>query len=118
MFRFRLNLRGFVLIAALLLGGGRAFAEENTESANYVVEGCRHFMNSNDNGNSFQQGWCVGVLSALVTLPNDVCPPTGVTRTQTARVVVQYIDNRPARMHEAFVLLALEALNAAWPCKR
>ena len=36
---------------------------------------------------------------------------------QTVRVVVQYIDSRPERMHEDFKKLALEAMKAAWPCK-
>src|SRR4029453_4871755 len=30
---------------------------------------------------------------------------------------VQYIDARPARMHEDFRILAAEAMRAAWPCK-
>ncbi len=36
---------------------------------------------------------------------------------QEVRVVVAYIDARPARMHEPFIALALEALQKAWPCK-
>jgi hypothetical protein len=33
-------------------------------------------------------------------------------------VVIKYIEARPERMHERFGDLALEALTAAWPCKR
>jgi len=36
---------------------------------------------------------------------------------QEVRVVVAYIDARPARMHEPFIALALESLQKAWPCK-
>jgi hypothetical protein len=43
--------------------------------------------------------------------------PDGVATGQMVRVVVSYIDARPARMHEPFKGLALEALRAAWPCK-
>jgi hypothetical protein len=32
--------------------------------------------------------------------------------------VVKYIDDRPARMHENFKVLAIEALRAAWPCEK
>jgi hypothetical protein len=32
------------------------------------------------------------------------------------RVVVAYIEARPARVHEDFRNLALEALREAWPC--
>jgi hypothetical protein len=39
------------------------------------------------------------------------------TNDQLVRVVVAYIDARPERMHESFAVVALEALQAAWPCK-
>jgi len=41
-----------------------------------------------------------------------------VTTVQSVAVVVKYIEARPERMHELFGVLALEALTAAWPCKR
>lgn len=47
-----------------------------------------------------------------------VCAPGAVTKGQALKVVVQYIDQRPARMHEDFMKLAVEALQAAWPCKK
>jgi len=40
-----------------------------------------------------------------------------VTRGQTVQVVMAYIDSRPARLHESFYALALEALRNAWPCR-
>ena len=43
--------------------------------------------------------------------------PPGVTNSQKIKVVIAYIEARPARLHESFVDLALEALRAAWPCK-
>jgi hypothetical protein len=30
---------------------------------------------------------------------------------------MRFINAQPARMHEPFSLLALEALTTAWPCK-
>ena len=41
-----------------------------------------------------------------------------MTFGQSVAVVVKYIQERPERMHEDFGKLALEALIAAWPCKR
>ena len=41
-----------------------------------------------------------------------------MTTNQAIAVVVKYIEARPERMHEDFRALALEALTAAWPCKR
>jgi Rap1a immunity proteins len=117
MFRSRLSLSGIVVIAALMLSGGSAFADE-LDSANYAMQGCRHYMNLDDNIDPFRQGLCSGLIRCLIYETDDICTPKGVTVAQTARVVVQYIDARPARMHEDFRALALEAMKAAWPCKR
>jgi hypothetical protein len=40
------------------------------------------------------------------------------TLNQQVKVVISYIEARPARMHEPFRDLALEALRAAWPCSQ
>jgi hypothetical protein len=89
-------------------------------SANEVVPGCRAVIT--DSGISPQMTWdaafCAGLISGLSYLSNNDCPPAGVLQVQIGRVVVQYIDARPARMHEDFRDLALEAMKAAWPCKR
>jgi hypothetical protein len=43
--------------------------------------------------------------------------PYGPTIDQFVKVVVAYIEARPARMHEQFEGLTIEALRAAWPCR-
>jgi hypothetical protein len=118
MFRSQLSLilRGIVVVAAVASYCGAASAEEDTTSANYVIPGCRHFI-ERDRIDPILQGWCMGMISGLVYLSDDVCTPSAVVRTQSARVIVQYIEARPARMHEDFKKLALEAMRAAWPCK-
>jgi hypothetical protein len=77
-------------------------------SAVFVSEPCaamlgRYFGNSSGNGNDHSRG---------------ICPPPEFNIIQMAGLVAQYIDARPARMHEDFDALALEALQAAWPCKK
>jgi Rap1a immunity proteins len=58
-------------------------------------------------------------ISGIAYMIEDSCIPFGsVTQDQMVRVVVQYIDSRPTRMHEAFGKLALEAMRDGWPCKR
>jgi hypothetical protein len=64
----------------------------------------------------FWQGLCTGLISGVVYTRVDICEPSGVSHGQEVGVVVQYIDARPA--YEDFRKLALEALVAAWPCKR
>jgi hypothetical protein len=115
MFRPNPSLSGFVFIASLMLSGGAAIAED-TGSATYMMRGCREALAA-PNKDSSLSALCVGTIDGL-GFGSGTCFPTGVTVEQMTRVVVQYIDARPARMHEDFRKLALEALTAAWPCKR
>lgn len=114
MFRY-LSLSAFALVLFMAPIDG-AVAQTST-SANDTMPGCRHFMVPGDNDEPFLQGWCGGLISALSFMSADVCNPKGATRGQIVRVVVKYIDDRPARMHEDFRQLAVEAMRAAWPCK-
>jgi hypothetical protein len=116
MFRSRLSLGGFVLIATLMLGGGAAYAAD-IKSANVMMPHC-HDAISSEAGDRFAAGLCLGTIVGIEYLrKRGHCAPQGVTQGQLLQVVVQYIDARPARMHEDFKQLALEALTAAWPCK-
>jgi hypothetical protein len=119
MFRYQLTLTlcGVALIAALMLSlQGVALAEQNPYSANYVMPGCRDFMNG-VSLNSFKQGWCGGLITGLAQMHRRCMPPQ-LTQRQLARGIVQYVNAHPARMHEDFRNLAVEAMQAAWPCKR
>ena len=68
-------------------------------------------------------GFCAGVVHGLgyvgKILPPEYefCVPPTADALQGARVVVNYIEARPQRMHEHFRQLTLEALHDAWPCK-
>lgn len=111
MFRF---LRGIAFVAAILISCGAT--GENIDSANYIMPGCRAFIAKNQD-DPFKKGLCIGILETLAGTTSDVCHPAGTTVGQTIRVVVKYIDDRPARLNESFRALAYEALRAAWPCK-
>jgi hypothetical protein len=121
MFRSNLSLREVILIALLMLNGGSSASAEVSisDSANYAMPGCRNYVSENPkNGDLYKTGFCWGLISGLLYVTHDSCLPPGVTQVQAVRVVLQYIDNRPARMHEDFKILALEAMKAAWPCQR
>jgi len=113
------------IAAALLLIGQQSDAlaqsQENvSSSANWVMPGCREFVNSTAN-EPLRQGVCIGLVRAMFFYGSThfgVCPPTGSNVGQAVRVVVLYVDQRPARMHEVFEKFGLEALKQAWPCKR
>jgi Rap1a immunity proteins len=104
-------------ITASMLVAGPGFAAD-IKSANIMMPHC-HDALSDGVGDRFAAGMCLGMIVGIEYLrKGGSCAPEGITQGQMLRVVVQYIDARPARLHEDFKLLALEALNAAWPCKR
>jgi hypothetical protein len=84
----------------------RALAGEGTQAANV---GANYY-------------WALtSMLSYLAPALNDtrLCleVPKKATNQQMARVIVRYVEARPEKMHEAFMLLAFEALHEAWPCR-
>jgi hypothetical protein len=114
-------LRGTALIAAFALNSDFAFAEADLNSADYITPGCRALLEPDppkDMNTRFLSAQCRAIVSGLVyASSSNVCPPQDPVTGQPVRVVVKYIDDLPARLHEQFFALALEALRAAWPCK-
>jgi hypothetical protein len=120
----------FMVVATTTAGGA-----EDTASASYRLRYCK-IMTANsasplDFQSSFQAGICAGTIAGIATMGHlirlgpaaaqlraagclDI--PQAATLEQQIRVVVAYIEARPARMHERFDGLAIEALAVAWPC--
>ena len=44
------------------------------------------------------------------------CPPDNATIGQSVRVVVKYLEDHPAELHEQDSLLIVKALDGAFPC--
>ncbi|MDP9373252.1 MAG: hypothetical protein M3Q65_12525 [Chloroflexota bacterium] len=117
--------RRWLGVAALCAASGLwpavASAQEDPGSATWVMPGCRAAIaradTGADTGEMYRRGVCDGIVSGISFMDADTCKPKGVTLGQMIRVVVRYIDARPARQHESFNGLALEALRAAWPCR-
>ena len=127
-----------IAIGAFIVGlsATTAGADEDLFSANYLFSGCQEFIARNGAVNA-RSGICFGIIRAIIftgtnlkvaqmdyASPNDAIAwlhclnvPDGVSGTQAVRVVVSYISARPARMHERFEDLAIEAPRDAWPCK-
>jgi len=85
------------------------------------MPGCRGWLDNNKPTprptEALDEGICVGMIQGLAYAAPRICPPDVYTTGQALRVVVLYIEGKPARLHEDFMALALEALRAAWPCK-
>lgn len=111
MFQF---LRSIALIAALTICGETAFAQSGETSASFIMPSCQEFV-----GPASRKGQCSGIVEALVYAgkPVGICAPRASTG-QAVAIVMKYIDGRPAREQDNFIVLALEALRATWPCKK
>jgi hypothetical protein len=103
-----------------------ASAAEDTESANWVMPGCRAFLEGHHSDEQLRMGVCAGIIDGIVFDAQMskgllkqalVCPPPGATLMQEVRVVVAHIDQNPAESHVNFKYLAVRALHIAWPCK-
>ena len=119
-------MRIFLLVAMIArLALFPAIAEEgDTNSANAVLPMCLAAIRFLDRepglnaADSFKAGYCLGIIRTAQNLSPlfKVCSPTGVDNGQSVRVAVAFIRKNPARMHEPFELLALDAFREAWPC--
>ena len=112
----------YVVLAVVATSVSPSLAQD-VGSANFVIVGCREF-NASSRKEEFRQGYCAGIASALMLTSRGLgenirsCLPKGVDLGQAVRVISTYIDQRPARSHETFAVLAAEAFHAAWPCKQ
>ena len=117
----------YTVAAAIFLGASAASAvEDATLTADLpavsMLPACKAFI-ADDSPRDiyvlFEAGRCIGLMQGLGYASRlvDVCPPAEVTFAQKARVAITYIEARPERMHEDFRVLAVEAMQNAWPCK-
>ena len=111
------------LIDAALIGS--ATAQSNVQGVNLAFLGCKGFVEDQAKNAELVSAanFCSGVVHGLAyvgkILPPEqqsCAPPTSDAR-QLARVVINYIEAHPQRMHEDFRMLTLEAFHQAWPCK-
>ena len=126
MIHTRLPMLGAIaLIVMMIFNCGVAVAGPKQTSADYVMPGCRDaasLITFSNAGKSEEQvslmSFCAGIVVGLSFMgqPYGICVPAGTTSEQATGVVVQYIDGQPARVHEDFNHLAVEALRATWPC--
>jgi|HubBroStandDraft_5_1064220.scaffolds.fasta_scaffold420854_2 hypothetical protein len=111
-----------LLAGLMILAAGEAVGQEDTGSASFMVAGCRavDLTGKSMVDPTGKLMMCLGAVSGVWDTAAGagwVCSPTGTTRGQAVRTVVQYIDAHPTRIHDRFTSVALEALRAAWPCR-
>ena len=109
-------MKRFLFIAALFAATP---ATASVDTANYLLPFCRSEVSATPTRHYvgvFYRGACAGVVMTLWSVGSEFCGPRGVTYNQMLRVVVRWIEQRPERHHEPFARLALQAMQAAWPC--
>src|SRR6516162_2297261 len=99
-----------LIATALFAFGSATTAQQSDASANAWFLGCKALAEGRANNtlNLKMGNFCSGVVHGLgyvgEILPPEMqfCTPKNSTATQFARVVVQYIEAQPQRMHEDF----------------
>jgi len=83
------------------------------------------FLARNDSSTSlFGAGQCFGRVWGVLLVSNQadtpayrrVCASPQVTTLQTVRIVYNWLEDHPERLHEESFILILEALQEAFPC--
>jgi Rap1a immunity proteins len=112
----------YTVAAAVFLSASAASAVEENLSADQMLPACAAFIAERaprEIDGVFAAGRCIGLMQGLGYASRllGVCPPDDVTEVLRARVSVTYVEAHPERMKEDFRVLAVEAMQKAWPCK-
>jgi Rap1a immunity proteins len=111
-----------------LMMGVSALAQEDKDSANFMLRYCRAAANNEPltrSADAAMAGMCVGIIDGIALMMSDFppeekgkssCPSSKVKLEQIVRAVITYIEARPERMHENFKALVIDAIHDAWPC--
>ena len=118
-------MRVYIIVASLVFSViGRASAtvvdtgKDAQRSCQLLVQG-----SFRDQGEARSAGSCEGMIEAVMlfspNLPADVraCPPAQGSVLESAKVLLQYLDNNPGRLNQPGITIAIEAFRDAWPCR-
>ncbi len=95
---------------------------------NLLLKSCKHGNTLVENSlpnltqqELYEAGYCHGlmrgVLSVLVSdYSNKTCIPEEVNNFQSARIVVNFLENNPKLLYKSDYELSIEALTNAYPC--
>jgi hypothetical protein len=119
----------------LSIGLSAAYAA-GPPSAEEMLPGCKIFLSAAEGladnaalnrnpGLLVTTGRCWGMIEAItsaayslgICVPSKPALPEGPTIKQITRVVINFIEAHPAKMHEGFIPLAVQALSGVWRCK-
>lgn len=125
-----------LLLSALPLSPLASNADTDFESGRILLKNCNEYLKIEDGGTSpeyiFGAGRCLGlvrgVIDAAAVLKSmaaekgkssaDIfCVPDGISTDQGVRVVIKYLTENPAKLHQRGTILTVSALMEAFPCE-
>ena len=114
-------------LAALVVASGLwatpAVGQELRYDGNELLSYCAEVLDDNT-GRFAEAGTCIGFVRGVVwasgfqdtPLYRKVCVPPTSTLGQSVRVVYNWLEDHPERLHEHQGFLIILALQNAWPC--
>src|SRR5215475_5909775 len=118
-------MRVYIIVAGLalsIIGRGSATV---VDKGNDAQRSCELLVQNSfrDQDEARSAGSCEGMIETAMlfspNLPADVraCPPAQGSILQSAKILLQYLDNNPDRLKEPGITLAIEAFRDEWPCR-
>ena len=88
------------------------------QDGNDLLPRCQQAVEAIDkNANeSFNAGFCLGLVQGVSYASADVCTGEGVTFSQMERVVVKFLQDNPKKLNLNQSTLVQTALSKAFPC--
>ena len=121
-------MKAIVAGALVALSVTVAWAQQDVTSARDVLPGCKFYVALADGQDpkltipiALAAGYCAAVLDVFASssaLDPVMCLDPDIDKAEAMLVFIRYIEARPQRMRERFLVLAREALREAWPCAR
>lgn len=105
-------------LVVLLFAAAPAHAQNDANSVNWMLPGCRAADQDRFNDDPMRSGLCMGVIDAIAFASPTVCASNNIALGQKIAVTLRYLEARPNRWHENFKMMTNEALTATWPCRR
>lgn len=118
------KLGGIVVFVLVTLSAMTAIvtADENDQlqSGMKFLDDCTGRSRDGQAGQLFCLGYVSGIFSLanLFPEPTGICIPEAVTAGQAQKVVVKYLQDHPAELHQPRGFLTWWAMRDAFPCAR
>lgn len=109
-----------IFTAFLLLASINIFFIEPAYSGWVGNDLLESFEAKKDDDLGYRSGFYDGYVSGVADLSVHVlwCPPKGITRGQTQKIVAKYLKAHPEMLHKNADYLVINAFKKPFPCKK